>query len=353
MRIVIKTLSDQELVFYVNPSDSIFGLKRKIDERIGMPIKKQLLILSNRPLDNDRTLQYYNIKNDEKLTLVSEMSGGSFAAYEPSKVVGYLEEDDKAVIGPLPHGKLQSRYIRNTNASGVYEQIARNCYAYAACSAYINTIMRIYGSRPPPSFYECFQIANYNGNNGGDTYKAIQLLENHFNYGILCDRTNKISVRDAITLSCIASFSTSENGWKYVAKGNLLEYPGGIKDNRHAALIDGYDFDKKCFICKNSWGGVTAEPRFNFNEEACHDFYFVRVFFTLNSIKSKTSKKFVQNLVTFKGKYNGYAIDAAWMDYKTALYSSEYVCEYCPDTIGEYKYKGYNVDQWIMINLKD
>ena len=122
-------------------------------------------------------------------------------------------------------------------------------------------------------------------------YNIIILLINSSLHARL-DISIKISVRDAITLSCIASFSTSENGWINVAKGNLLEYPGGIKDNRHAALIDGYDFDLKCFICKNSWGGVTAEQRFNFNEKACHDVYFVRVFFTLNSIKGKTSITF-------------------------------------------------------------
>ena len=60
-------------------------------------------------------------------------------------------------------GKLTSRYIRNTNSSRVYEQIGGTCYAYAACSAYINTILRICISKEPPSFAECFRIACYNG----------------------------------------------------------------------------------------------------------------------------------------------------------------------------------------------
>lgn len=37
------------------------------------------------------------------------------------------------------------------------------------------------------------------------------------------------------------------------------------KDGYHAALFEGYDFEKDCFVCKNSWSDETTNPRFDFD----------------------------------------------------------------------------------------
>ena len=42
-----------------------------------------------------------------------------------------------------------------------------------ACSAYINTILRIHRSRPPPSFADCYKIADYNKGKGSNVETAI------------------------------------------------------------------------------------------------------------------------------------------------------------------------------------
>ena len=176
-------------------------------------------------------------------------------------------------------------------------------------------------------------------------------LENHFHYDILCDNANTISIRDAIVISVIVSFWTSEEGWISVANGQLIEKANGEQgQSAHASLVESYDFEKKCLICKNSWGDLRAKPRFNFRRKAAHRCIFNRVYYTEESIANFISKKYVSNLIEFEGTLNDRKISCAWMDETTTLYSSDYACKYHSEHQGPLKYLGYNVDQWIDIN---
>lgn len=74
--------------------------------------------------------------------------------------------------------------------------------------------------------------------------------------------------------------------------GKLIEKPSGKMYGWHAAIVEGYDFNENCLFCKNSWGGTTAEPRFNLKPSATHKCHFTHVYFTLKSIKGKTNKTF-------------------------------------------------------------
>ena len=140
----------------------------------------------------------------------------------------------------------------------------------------------------------------------------MHLLEKKFQLGVLYERTQTIpSIRDIITISCILSFSTSKKGWREIAKGSLTERPDGESDGRHAALIEGYDFDKGLYICKNSWGISTAVDGFDVDLKALHNFHFIKVYWTLNSIKGKTIKQFHSNMEKFIGILNGEIIDCA------------------------------------------
>lgn len=149
------------------------------------------------------TLKNYSIKENSTIIIFS-FCGSACSAKTPSKTIDY-----EIVYTPLKPGTFRRWYIRNTNATGVGEQKGGTCYAHAASSAYINTILRIYGSNPPPTFSECFKIACYNGPNGGNPYKSIKLLEKRFNYGILCDSVDSLSIRESMTISAIVVFSTS------------------------------------------------------------------------------------------------------------------------------------------------
>lgn len=48
---------------------------------------------------------------------------------------------------------------------------------------------------------------------------------------------------------------------------------------------------------------------------------------------------------------NGKEIDWAWMDEETATYSTDYVCEIHHEKNDVYNCLGYNVKQWIAMNL--
>lgn len=252
MRIYVKTVSCKIISIQIKPNDKIENLKALITKEVGTPLCQQKLIFKGQQLIDGNTLQKYSIVEDSCVDMVMRMKGGGCSLDTPSSVVGLLKYDVGKVSKPIIPGKLSSRFIRNTNSSRVYEQIGETCYAYAACSAYINTIMRIYGSKEPPSFGECFEIACYNGYRGGDPCVAIECLENHFHYGICCENTKTSTILNAMKISLIISFSTSKKGWYKVAEGNLIEKQEGEMDEWHAAVVEGYDFDKKCLICKNS-----------------------------------------------------------------------------------------------------
>lgn len=136
-----------------------------------------------------------------------------------------------------------------------------------------------------------------------------------------------------------------------VGSGNFLTKAEGHEDGFHAALVEGYNFEKRYFICKNSWGNKTAEFRFNFVKKAAHWCKFIHVYFTMDSIRGKISKRFIPNMKKCIGKLNGETIDCAIMDKKTAFYISKYVCHRSRNLDYPMDFVGYHIGQWISINL--
>lgn len=193
------------------------------------------------------------------------------------------------------------------------------------------------------------QIAIYNGNKGGNPLKSLQLLENQFKFGITFKNQKDLSIREAITTSSILCFSTNDQGWKNVAEGHLLTKPTGSSDEYdwHSVIVEGYDFDKNCYICKNSWGTEFASARFLFSKSAANDFSFIKVDF-----KEKLKKTLKPKLEKFKGRLHGKDIDCAWVNEETAVYGTDYICEYHPEREGDLKFLGYEIDQWISLTLQ-
>ena len=352
LSIYTKSLTCNHYKLEVHTTDFIIDVKQQLYDLDDSCRKFGIrLMFCSKYLEDYKTIQDYSIIDGSTVHIILRARGGGICAKEPSPVIGPLENDTGKVTKPLESGQISLRYIRTTNASLVYEQRGGTCYAFAACSAYINTILRIYGSRPPPSFQECFDVACYNGENGGKAIESLKRLESKFQYGILCKKCDRLLIRDAMTISVIVSFSTSDEGWDCVANGSLLEFPGGISHGWHASIVDGYDLEKDCAILKNSWGGESASPRFDFTASAAHDVQITRVYFTVESIKGKTNKVFIPRLIKCKEILEDHEIECAWMDEETAQYETNYVCEFHPEKNDEYKYHGYNVYQWIDINL--
>ena len=238
----------------VESTSKIEDIKDMIKKKNGMPSDYQRLTFAGTILEDGNTLENYSIGKDSTIDLSLRLRGGGCNASIPSTCAVRFMGNDKTVYNDiLDSGRLSNTYIRNTNATKSYDQLKTGtCYAHSAACAYIHTILRIHGHKPPPPIDECFIIASYIGSNGGDLAESIRILEKHYNYGILCESTyyNPL-ISEVMTISIILNFTTSKEGWKDVANGSLMKKVCGFQtETWHASLMEGYDLENDC--CKSS-----------------------------------------------------------------------------------------------------
>jgi ubiquitin len=76
MQVFVKALTGKNITLEVNPEDTIERLKQKIQEREGIPPSEQRLIFSGKQLEDNKTIQDYNIQKDTTIHLVLRLRGG-------------------------------------------------------------------------------------------------------------------------------------------------------------------------------------------------------------------------------------------------------------------------------------
>ena len=75
MQIFFKTTTGKKIILDVEPYETIMDIKEKIKDEEDVYLEKQNLFFARKQLEDDRTLEDYNIKSDSIIHLVTKTGG--------------------------------------------------------------------------------------------------------------------------------------------------------------------------------------------------------------------------------------------------------------------------------------
>ncbi|KAH8799243.1 hypothetical protein DL96DRAFT_1638121 [Flagelloscypha sp. PMI_526] len=76
MQVFVKILTGKTITVDIEPSETIYDLKFKVESKEGLPPDSQRLIYAGKQVENDRTLSDYGIQKEATLHLVLSLRGG-------------------------------------------------------------------------------------------------------------------------------------------------------------------------------------------------------------------------------------------------------------------------------------
>ncbi|CAF2118494.1 unnamed protein product [Rotaria magnacalcarata] len=97
MPIFVKTLTKNIITLDVNPNDTIENVKAIIQAEEGIPLDEQRLIFTDKQLENDQTLSYYNIQKDATLYLVLSNEILIFVKTRDEKTIRLIVQSGSAI----------------------------------------------------------------------------------------------------------------------------------------------------------------------------------------------------------------------------------------------------------------